>query len=124
MLAIALVLVGVPVALLGLAPSLVAALALALLGGGGMIVGEVLSETALPRLLDDEVLAIAYGLVFPGSIAGIVIGAVIAGPLTGLLGVAGALATTGLVVLVSAALLLARPLEASDVALTPSLALD
>jgi hypothetical protein len=118
------VLVAVPVALLGVAPTLVAALALAPLGGAGMIVGEVLSETALPRLLDDEVLARAYGLVFPGSIAGIVIGAVIAGPLTGLLGLAGALAATGLAVLVIAALLLARPLEAGDVGLTPSLALD
>lgn len=113
MLAIALVLVGVPLALLGVAPTFLAAIALALLGGGGMIVGEVLAETALPRLLDDEVLARAYGLAFPTSIGGIVIGSAIAGPLVALFGLAGALAFMGLSVLAVAVLLLARPLESA-----------
>jgi MFS family permease len=124
MLTIALVLVAFPVGLLGLAPTLLAALALALLGGGGMIVGEVLSETALPRLLDDEVLARAYGLAFPVSIGGIVVGSAIAGPLVSLFGVTGALAFVGLVVLAAAALLLVRPLQPApptELALMPSL---
>jgi len=108
--ALALALVGVPLAALGVAPTLPLALALALLGGGGMIVGEVLSETALPRLLDDAVLARAYGLVFPVSIFGIVAGSLIAGPLLALFGVTGALAAAGLFVLFVAALLLHRPL--------------
>jgi len=109
-LALALALVGVPLAALGVAPTLPLALALALLGGGGMIVGEVLSETALPRVLDDSVLARAYGLVFPVSIFGIVLGSAIAGPLLALFGVTGALAAAGLFVLAVAALLLHRPL--------------
>jgi predicted MFS family arabinose efflux permease len=79
-LAIGMVLVGIPLAALGFAPTLAAALTLALFCGGGMIVGEVLCETALPRMLDDEVLARAYGLVFPISIGGIVAGSLIAGP--------------------------------------------
>jgi hypothetical protein len=78
-----------------------------------MIVGEVLSETALPRLLDDAVLARAYGLVFPVSIFGIVAGSLIAGPLLAVFGVTGALAASGLFVLVVAALLLHRPLPVS-----------
>jgi MFS family permease len=110
-LGIALTLVGLPLAALGLVPTLPAALALALLAGGGMIVGEVLSETALPRLLDDEVLARAYGLVFPISIAGIVAGSLIAGPLLSAFGLTGALAAAGLFVLLAAALLLQRPLS-------------
>jgi MFS family permease len=112
-LALALALVGVPLAGLGVAPTVPLALGLALLGGGGMIVGEVLSETALPRLLDDAVLARAYGLVFPVSIFGIVAGSLIAGPLLAVFGVTGALAAAGLFVLVVAALLLHRPLPVS-----------
>jgi MFS family permease len=113
-LALALALVGVPLAALGVVPTLGLALALAFLGGGGMVVGEVLSETALPRLLDDAVLARAYGLVFPASIAGIVAGSLIAGPLLTLFGLTGALAVAGLSVLVVAALLLHRPLSTPE----------
>lgn len=108
-LAFALALVGLPLAGLGIVPTLPLALGLAFLGGGGMIVGEVLSETALPRLLDDVVLARAYGLVFPASIAGIVAGSLVAGPLLALFGLTGALAVAGLFVLLVAALLLHRP---------------
>jgi MFS family permease len=110
-LACALALVGVTMAALGVAPTLIAALALAVLGGGGMIVGEVLSETALPRLLEDSVLARAYGLVFPASIGGIVAGSLIAGPVVALLGLTGALVAGGAAVLLAAALLLHRPLD-------------
>jgi hypothetical protein len=44
MLAVALLLVGLPLAALGLFPTLAAAVALALLCGSGMVVGEVLSD--------------------------------------------------------------------------------
>jgi len=109
--AVALTLVAVTVAGLGVVPALPLALVLAFLGGGGMVVGEVLSETALPQLLDDEVLATAYGLVVPAFVGGIVAGSLIAGPLLMLFGLTGALAVVGLFVLVVAALLLHRPLN-------------
>jgi predicted MFS family arabinose efflux permease len=54
---VGLVLVGVALGCLGVAPTLASAAAVAVLGGGGMIVGEVLCETALPHMLEDEVLA-------------------------------------------------------------------
>ena len=110
-LAAALVLVALPVAALGAVHELWLALALGLVGGSGAVVAEVLSETALPRMLDDDVLARAYGLVLPASLAGIVAGSLIAGPLVGLLGLTGALAATGLGVLALAAVLLSKPLE-------------
>lgn len=122
-LTVAMLLVGLPLAGLGLVPTLPAALALALLGGGGMIVGEVLAETALPRLLDDGVLARAYGLVFPASIGGIVAGSLIAGPLVAWAGLTGAMAAAGAGVLVIAALLLQRPFDVpagGKLAITPS----
>jgi MFS family permease len=122
-LAIGMLLVGVPLAALGIVPTIAGALALALLGGGGMIVGEVLSETALPRMLPDDVLARAYGLVFPASIGGIVVGSLIAGPLVSLLGLAGTLAAAGILVLALGSLLLHRPLDLAagrELALTPS----
>jgi MFS family permease len=115
-LAVAIVLVGLPLAALGVVPSLPAAMALALLGGGGMIVGEVLGETALPRMLDDEVLARAYGLVFPISISGIVAGSLVAGPLVSLLGLTGTMVVGGASVLAIGTLLLSRPLEVSAAA--------
>jgi MFS family permease len=122
-LACALTLVGVTLAALGVAPTLISVLALALLGGGGMMVGEVLSETALPRVLEDAVLARAYGLVFPASIGGIVAGSLLAGPVVSLLGLTGALVAAGAAVLVAAALLLHRPLYltvAPDLAEAPT----
>jgi MFS family permease len=119
MLMVALLLVGITVAGLGLAPGLATAVVLAMVGGGGMIVGEVLGETALPRMLDDEVLARAYGLVFPVSIGGIVAGSLIAGPLVSLLGVTGTMVAVGATVLAVAALLLNRPLVLADRAPVP-----
>jgi MFS family permease len=109
-LAIALVLVALPVAALGVAQTLWVALALGLVGGTGAVVAEILSETALPRLVDDEVLARAYGLALPAALSGIVVGSLIGGPLVALLGLTGALVATGAGVLVLAFLLLRRPL--------------
>ncbi|HEY3726483.1 MAG TPA: MFS transporter [Solirubrobacteraceae bacterium] len=111
MLAIGLSLVAVALALLGVIHTVVLALAMAVLIGGGSVIGEVLSETALPRMLDESVLARAYGLMLPISLAGIVAGSLIAGPLLSLLGLQGALAAAGLSVLVGGALLLRRPLK-------------
>ncbi len=109
-LAVALLLVAASMAALGQSTSLLQALVLAVLGGGGMIAGEVLSETALPRLVDDEVLGRAYGLAVPVSLGGIVVGSLAAGPLVSLLGLHGAFAAAGAFVALGAALLLRRPL--------------
>jgi MFS family permease len=110
-LAVAMLLVGIALAAMGAVPTLAGAVAFAVLGGGGMIVGEVLGETALPRMLDDEVLARAYGLVFPISISGIVAGSLVAGPLVGVFGVTATMAIGGVAVLTIGALLVSRPLE-------------
>jgi MFS family permease len=110
-LAVALLLVAASVAALGQSTSIAQALVLAVLGGGGMIAGEVLSETALPRMLDDEVLGRAYGLALPVSLSGIVVGSLVAGPLVSLLGLHGAFAAAGAFVALCAAVLLRRPLS-------------
>ncbi|HEX5622463.1 MAG TPA: MFS transporter [Solirubrobacteraceae bacterium] len=119
-LAIALVLVALPVAALGIAQTLWVALALGLVAGTGAVVAEILSETALPRLVDDEVLARAYGLTLPAALSGIVIGSLIGGPLVALLGLTGALVATGGGVLVLAFLLLRRPLTVAVALPIPS----
>src|ERR1700754_1437472 len=46
-------------------------------------------------MLDDAVLARAYGIMLPVTLSGIVAGALIAGPLVALLGVSGALVAAG-----------------------------
>jgi MFS family permease len=112
---LALLLVGTTLVALGSVPTLIGALAVCMLGGGGMVVGEVLSETALPRMLDDSVLARAYGLVVPVSIGGIVVGSLVAGPLVDLLGITGAFTASGALVLVVCALLMRRPLAVAPV---------
>ena len=111
MLLVALGLVAVAVAALGLVHSLAAAIVLSLVGGGGMIVAEVLSETAIGRMLDDAVLARAYGLVLPASLSGIVIGSLIAGPLVASIGVTATFLLAGLGLALASGLVLRHPLE-------------
>lgn len=119
-LAVALALVGLGLIGLGFAHSLFAAIALAVAGGGGAVVAEVLSETALPRMLDDEILARAYGLALPVSLAGIVAGSLIAAPLLSLLGLTGALSAAGIATALAGALILRRPLTVSTPIAAPA----
>jgi predicted MFS family arabinose efflux permease len=87
--------VAVASALLAVTPWLVGAVILAVAIGAGTIMVEVVADTALARSLDEAVLARAYGLAFPASIAGIVAGSLIAAPLVALVGLSGALAAVG-----------------------------
>jgi MFS family permease len=82
-------------ALMAVVPSLPGLLALAVLGGAGAVLVEVLAETALQRDLDEEVFARAYGIAFPAAIAGIVGGSLVAAPLVSAVGLTGALLATG-----------------------------
>jgi MFS family permease len=110
LLIVALGLVAVAVAGLGAVHSLAAAVVLAVIGGVGSVVAEVLSDTALGRMLDDSVLARAYGFVLPACLGGIVAGSLVAGPLVAAVGVSATLALAGVFVAVVGGLLLRRPL--------------
>lgn len=109
-LTIALLLVATSLLAIGTSLSLTQALLAALLGGGGLVVGEVLSDTALPVLLDDAVVGRAYGLALPVSIGGIAAGSLVAGPLVSVVGTTGAFAVAATVVIAVCALLVRRPL--------------
>jgi predicted MFS family arabinose efflux permease len=109
-LAAALLLVAAALVVLGSSPTLFDALAASMLGGGGLVVGEVLADTALAHMLDDAVLASAYGLAMPVSLGGIVVGSLLAAPLVSLLGVGGALTAAGLAVVVACWAVVRRPL--------------
>ena len=65
----------------------------AMLVGAGAVIVEVLTETTLQRDLNEDVFARAYGIAFPASIGGIVIGSLIAAPLVAVVGLTGALLT-------------------------------
>ncbi|MCU1657381.1 MAG: transporter [Pseudonocardiales bacterium] len=97
--AAALVAVAVPVPLLAVTPMIAAALVCAAVSGGGSMVVEILTETALQRGLDESVFARAYGFAFPVSIAGIALGSAIAAPLIAVLGLTGALVAVSAVVI-------------------------
>jgi MFS family permease len=90
--------VAVPSALLAVVPWLAGAVVLAVAVGAGAVMVEVVADTALARSLDEAVLARAYGLAFPASIAGIVAGSLVAAPLVMLVGLSGALAAVGVLV--------------------------
>jgi MFS family permease len=109
-LTIALLLVATSLLAIGTSLSLSQALLAALLGGGGLVVGEVLSDTALPVLLDDAVIGRAYGLALPVSIGGIAAGSLVAGPLVSVAGTTGAFAVAAIAVIAVCGLLVRRPL--------------
>ncbi|MGH8962861.1 MAG: MFS transporter [Jatrophihabitantaceae bacterium] len=105
-LAAALLAVVVPLPLLAVTTSVTVAVLLAVVGGVGAILVEVLADTGLQRCLDDEVLGRAYGFAFPAAIAGIVVGSLLAAPLVALFGLRGSLLVLGALVAVHALVLL------------------
>jgi predicted MFS family arabinose efflux permease len=62
-------------------------------------------------MLDDGVLARAYGLAIPASLSGIVIGSLIAGPLVATVGVTDTFLVAGLGLAVAGGLVLRHPLR-------------
>jgi predicted MFS family arabinose efflux permease len=113
--------VALPTALLAVAPWLVVAIVLAVAIGAASVAVEVVVDTALARSVDEAVLARAYGLAFPVSLGGILVGSVVAAPLVGAVGVAGALVAVGGVVAAYAAFLTLPALVRSLPALVRSL---
>jgi MFS family permease len=92
----ALLVLAVPSSLMAVTPWLPGLLLLAVVGGAGAVLVEVLCETALQRELDEEVFARAYGIALPVILGGIVAGSLVAAPLSALLGMTGAILATGL----------------------------
>jgi MFS family permease len=86
---------GVPLILIGLFPSPAAALVLIAFIGIGDTLVEVAAPTLLQRAVPDEVLGRVFGAVESLIIGAMGIGAIIAPPLVGWIGVRGALIATG-----------------------------
>jgi MFS family permease len=116
--AVVLLAVAVPSMLLAVTPWLVGAVLLAVAVGAGGVMVEVVVDTTLARSLDGNVLARAYGLAFPASIGGIVVGSLIAAPLVAWVGLAGALAVVGGLVAVYC-LVLCLPVAARRLVVSP-----
>jgi MFS family permease len=107
-LAAALAAVGLPMPLLVVVHWPVAAIALVAATGMGAVLVEILTETGLQRMLDEDVFGRAYGLALPASIGGIAVGSLLAPVLAGALGGPGALVASGLAVMAYAVVLLRR----------------
>jgi predicted MFS family arabinose efflux permease len=90
-----LLVLAVPTSLMAVTPWLPGLLVLAVVGGAGAGLVEVLCETALQRDLDEDVFARAYGIALPASIAGIAAGSLVAAPLVAVVGLTGAVVATG-----------------------------
>ncbi len=93
-----LALVGLPTLAMPAAHWAPAAILLAGFTGAGALCVEIMTETGLQRMLDDEVFGRAYGLALPASIGGIAAGSLIAPVLVGAFGETAALLACGAVV--------------------------
>ena len=102
----ALAIVGLPMLLLAVTRWPTAAIFLAGLTGAGALLVEILTDTCLQRVVDDDVLGRAYGLALPASIGGIAAGALLAPILAQALGGSGALAAVGSAVMAYALVVL------------------
>jgi predicted MFS family arabinose efflux permease len=98
--------VGLPLPLLAVAHWPAVAIALVAATGTGAVLVEILTDTGLQRMLDEDVFGRAYGLALPASLGGIVVGSLSAPLLASTLGGTGALAALGLAVLAYALFLL------------------
>jgi predicted MFS family arabinose efflux permease len=92
----ALLVLAVPSSLMAVTPWLPGLLVWGVIGGAGAVLVEVLCETALQRELDEDVFARAYGVALPMILGGIVVGSLVAAPLSALVGMTGAIVATGL----------------------------
>ena len=108
-LAAALAAVGVPMLLLAVTHWPAVAIVLAGLTGAGALLVEILTDTCLQRVLDQDVLGRAYGLALPAAIGGIAAGALITPVLANILGISGALGAVGGAVLGYAIVILRQP---------------
>jgi hypothetical protein len=107
-LALALGLVGLSMLAMPVAHWGAVAILLACVNGAGAILVEVMTETGLQRMLPAEVFGRAYGLAIPASIAGIVVGSLIAPVLVSALSLNGSLVACGAIALAYGLQLLAR----------------
>ena len=119
-----LALVGLPMLALPAAHWAPAALCLAGFTGAGALCVEIMTDTGLQRMLDDEVFGRAYGLALPASIAGIAAGSVVAPALVSALGLDAALLACGAVVMTYCAVIwrtrpAATPATEAPAAATP-----
>jgi MFS family permease len=105
----ALLAAGLPTMLLAVTHWPAAAIVLTGLTGMGALLVEIMTDTGLQRMLDEDVFGRAYGLAIPASLGGIVAGSLIAPVLAAGLGGSGALVAVGGAVLAYAALVLRTP---------------
>jgi MFS family permease len=105
----ALLAAGLPTMLLAVTHWPAAAIVLTGLTGMGALLVEIMTDTGLQRMLDEDVFGRAYGLALPASLGGIVAGSLIAPVLAAALGGSGALVAVGGAVLAYAALVLRTP---------------
>jgi hypothetical protein len=105
-LAAALIAAGLPMPLLAVTRWPAVAIVLAGLTGTGALLVEILTETCLQRVLDEDVFGRAYGLALPASIGGIVLGSLVAPVLVASLGGSRALIVVGTMVLAYALVVL------------------
>jgi len=96
-LALGVIILGLPVAALGLAPAAALGLALFVVAGAGRVLMEISGRTLLQRIVSDQFLARIFGILEGLYTAGLAAGAALATALVALFGVPGGLVAAGAV---------------------------
>jgi cyclic nucleotide-binding protein/transmembrane secretion effector len=86
---------GLPVAVMGIAPNRVVAVAMLAMAGGGRVVLDVSGRTLLQRIMPDEILARVFGVLEGLYMGALAAGSLAASVLVSLLGPRGALLALG-----------------------------
>jgi MFS family permease len=122
--AFALVLWGLPLAVVALHPSVVVAVAALIASGVGNALLDVSGFTLMQRCADDRVLGRVFGVFYVGVLATQGIGSVVTPALIDLTGIRGALAVGGVLLPVAAVVIYPRLKRVDDYAAVPEQALS
>lgn len=107
-LGVAAVIVGLPIAVIGIAPEARTAALLLMVAGTGLAVLDVAGQTLLQRITPDAIRARVFGVLEGLLLAGEALGSVVIAPIAALLGLDGAAVALGLLLPVLAALAVVR----------------
>jgi predicted MFS family arabinose efflux permease len=117
--ALGLVLWGLPLVALGIRPTVAVAIAALIVSGVGNAELDVSGFTLMQRLADDRVLGRVFGVMYVGVLATIGVGSILAPLLIDVLGLQAAIAASGAVLPLAAALLFRRLSEMDARATVP-----
>jgi MFS family permease len=123
-LALGVIVLGLPIAAIGLAPAVVLGLGMFIVAGAGRVVLEISGRTLLQRIVRDEMLSRVFGILEGLYMGAMAAGSALAALLVALLGIRGGLIAAGAILPVTALAVWARLTRIDADALIPARELE